>query len=699
MIDRRDDIVDVLHGVAVPDPYRWLEDGSDPEVQAWTTEQNALARRHLDALPNRGRLHRRLRALLSVPTVAAPAVKGERLFTVERGGSDHPGDQAVLVVRSAVSSAAGGAGRVIVDPPALLGDETAALDWYHPSLDGSLVAFGLSVGGDERSTLRLLDVTSGELLDDEIPGTRAASVAWFPDAGSFAYTRYPNDDDYHRQVWTHILGADPVGDELLWAELPDPTAWPDVSISRDGRWLLVHVSVGWNRTDVHLLDRALPSTGAAWTTLIHGVDALTSLQVVDHRLVGTTTLDAPRGRVVSAPLATSLPDGSAPPAPTADRWSTLVAETDAVLDGVAATSRSLLVFSTRSAVSHVDRYPRHDDPAPPAALVALPEPGSVDGWSASPDRDELWFSFSSFTRPEQLFRWAHEQPVAPWSPSADAVDPSRFSVTQGRYPSNDGTSVQLFMVEAAEVGDDTAAAGQGARPKPAILTGYGGFGVSMGPAFSPLAVAHAEAGGLFAVAGIRGGAEEGEAWHRAGQRQHKQQGFDDFTAAADWLVANGHTTVEQLSIRGGSNGGLLVAAVITQRPDLCRAVHCAVPLIDMVRFPQFLIAKLWIPEYGDPGQAEDFGWLHAYSPYHRVVDGTCYPAVLVTTGEEDSRVDPCHARKFAARLQAATACGDDHPILVRVEGQAGHGQGKPIGRQADELTDVASFLWGQLGRR
>jgi prolyl oligopeptidase len=247
----------------------------------------------------------------------------------------------------------------------------------------------------------------------------------------------------------------------------------------------------------------------------------------------------------------------------------------------------------------------------------------------------------------------------------------------------------MFLVQHADTpaGPDT----------PVVLTGYGGFAIASGPAWSPMAVAVADAGVIFAVAGIRGGAEHGEDWHRAGMRQHKQQSFDDFAAAADWLVAEGLTSRPRLAIRGGSNGGLLVGAAMTQRPDLCRAVHCAVPLLDMVRFPRFLIARLWVPEYGDPDVAEEFAWLHGWSPYHRVTDGTCYPAVLLTTADSDSRVDPCHARKFAARLQAATSCGEDQPVLLRVETRAGHGQGKPVGKQADEAADVLAFLFDQLG--
>jgi prolyl oligopeptidase len=676
---RRDDVVDVIHGVEVPDPFRWLEDGGDPTVKAWTSAQNERTRAVLDALDGRDELHGRLSDLLRVDMVSAPQVAGDRLFTIERGGDR---DQAVLTVRSATAPTGAGSdatgGVLLVDPQELLDEETAALDWYRPSPDGGLVAFGCSTGGDERSVLRVIDVATGKLLPDEIPNTRAASVAWLPDATAFAYTRYPDpesageeDRNYWRTVWWHQLGDHVGHDEQVFAELPEKTAWPDVDLSKDGRWLLIHVGVGWERVDVHVVDR---TTGER-TTAIEGADVTSRFEVVDGALLGVTTLDASRGRIVRAPLDDPRPEN----------WETVIAESEAVLEGFVVTRDSLLVTSTRTAVAYLDRYDRDGGGR---TSIELPELGSLAGLDGSDEREEAWFAFTSFTRPPQLFRWTPDG-VEARSPAPSALDPDRFTVEQVRYPSADGTMVSMFLVRAA-----------GAVPDPStatILTGYGGFAVTLAPAYSAAAVAHCEAGGLYAQANLRGGLEEGEDWHRAGQRANKLRVFEDFEAAAEWLVARGHTSVPKLAIRGGSNGGLLVGACLTRRPDLFRAVQCAVPLLDMIRFPRFLIAKLWTSEYGDPDVAEEFAWLWEYSPYHRVVDGTCYPSVLFTTGEQDSRVDPNHARKMAARLQEATGCGDDHPILIRLESMAGHGQGKPAGRQADELTDVLSFLRWQLG--
>ncbi|HYI63019.1 MAG TPA: prolyl oligopeptidase family serine peptidase [Acidimicrobiales bacterium] len=677
---RADDLVEVIAGHRVADPHRWLEDGDDPAVRDWDEAQTARTAAVLAALPHREPLRRRLAELLDVPVVLGAAVAGPHLFTLERGGGR---DQAVLVIAEATTPDPQ-PGRVLVDPVALLGDPTAAIDWFHPSPDGARVAVGLSTGGDELSTLHVVDGATGALRPDRITRTRAASVAWRSDGSGFAYTRTPDpatvpagEEASHRVVHHHDLGTDPDRDPVLWDERPDPSAWADVRTSRDDRWLLVHVSVGWGRTDVHLGDRS----DGTWRTVIAGVDAVTDLRVVGDRLVGTTTLDAPTGRVVAAPLDDPGP-GS---------WTDLLPASEAVVEAVVATADSLLVATSHAAVAGLVRLARPDRLPPGAPLpapepVALPEDGSLTALSGSRDRDEAWVGFTSYARPPALLRWTPDG-LRPWS-GATAVDPATFTVERHRYPSTDGTPVSLFTLRRADVAPDPAT--------PTVLSGYGGFAATMSPAYSAEAVAHAEAGGVWAVACIRGGAEEGEAWHRAGQRAHKPQVFADFEAAADWLVAEGRTSRSRLAVRGGSNGGLLVTAVLTRRPGLCAAVHAAVPLCDMVRYPRFRIARLWVPEYGDPDRPDELAWLLSYSPYHRVVDGTDLPAVLLTAGAEDSRVDPLHARKMAARLQAAAAPASG-PVLLRIERDAGHGQGKPTSRRAEEGADVLGFLHAALG--
>jgi prolyl oligopeptidase len=702
-VARRDDTAEVIHGVTVPDPYRWLEDGASAEVAEWVAAHNARTRAVLDGRPERTGLVDRFAGLYSAGRASAPSIRGGRLFSIDRWGER---EQAVLVVRD-LDDRGDGTGRTLVDPHALTGDATAALDWYEPSDDGSLVAFGVSLGGDERSTLRVVDVATGDLRPDTIPFTRAASVAWAAAGDAFAYTRWPDPAvvgpeaaNFDRTVWWHDLGADPADDTLLFDDLPDPTAWAMVELSEDGRWLLVQLTLGWSRVDVHIVDR---STGAR-TTVIAGEEAVTFLTLVDDLLVGHTTLDAPRGRVVAAPLADPAPE----------RWRTILPESDDVIEGVAVTAGSLLVSSTRGAIGRLRRVPRAAlaapgpdgtaDPEGTAALadpvdpdevaeIALPEPGSIVGVGGDRDGERAAVAFTSWARPAELWRWTAAGPGAgdlvPWSGLPSPVDPTAYTVTAERYPSSDGTLVTLFTLRRTDVepGPDTAT----------LLYGYGGFAITMSPAYTPAGVAVADDGGVYAVAGIRGGAEEGEDWHRAGMLGNRQQVFDDFAAAADWLVAEGRTSPARLAIQGGSNGGLLVATTLVQRPDLCRAVVCAVPVIDMVRYHRFLIGRFWVPEYGDPDVAEQFAWLWAYSPYHRLAAGRCYPATLVLTGEEDSRVDPAHARKFGAALAAATTCGDERPILVRVEPRAGHGQGKPTSKQAAEAADAHAFLRWQVG--
>ena len=685
------DDADVLHGVTVPDPYRWLEDADAPATREWVDAHNARTRAMLDGDPGRPALVERFLALFATGTAGAPAIRGGRVFSVDRWGGR---EQAVLVVRE-LAGEGPPPPRVLLDPHELTGDATAALDWYAPSEDGALVAFGTSTTGDEWSTLGVVVTATGERLGEAIPRTRAASVAWAPDASGFAYTRFPDpaevgeeEANYHRTVWWHDLGTDPASDAPVFTDLPDKTAWPHVELSRDGRWLVVETTLGWSRVDVHLIDR---TTGAR-TTVIAGVEAISSFTVADGMLVGHTTLDAPRGRVVAADL----------DAPTPDRWRTVLPESGAVVEAVAVTGGSLLVSVTQGAVGRLLRVPRaalaRPAPVDPAAVaeIALPEPGSLAGVAGDREQDRAVVAFTSWTRPSGLWRWRGQGDgqgdtgaLVPWSDLPSPVDPSAYRVSAERYPSTDGTLVTLFTVRRAglEPGPGT----------PTLLTGYGGFAVTMSPTYSPAAVAVADDGGAFAVACIRGGSEDGEAWHRAGMLAQRHQVHDDFAAAAAWLAAEGRTSPGRLAIRGGSNGGLLVAVTLTQRPELCRAAVCAVPLTDMIRFPRFLIARLWTAEYGDPDVAEEFGWLWAYSPYHHLVPGTCYPATLVLTGESDGRVDPAHARKFGAALAAATSCPDERPVLVRVEARAGHGQGKPASKQAEEAADVHTFLRRQIG--
>jgi prolyl oligopeptidase len=663
--------VDVLHGVRVPDPFRWLEDGDAPEVQAWTEAQGRYAREILDALPGIAALRRRLGELFSIGTLSAPWIRGGRYFHERRDGSQ---EQPRLLVRDSLH----GRDRVLLDPAAEAPDGAVALDWYYPDPSGRLVACGLSEGGSEKSVLRIRDVESGRDLPDRIPHTRACSLEWLPDGSGFFYTRYPDpasvvpgEESYHRRVFRHVLLRDWREDPLVFAAR-EPEDWPSVHLSPDGRLLAVSVSRGWTRTDVYLRE-----LGAApgFATVVEGEESLYGVVLRNDRLYLLTNSGAPRFRLVAVD----------PRRLQRAAWTELVPESEDVIEGVEVVRDRIVLQRLREASSRVTL---HDLLGRAVGEVALPALGSIAGITGEWDGEEAFLGFSSFTMPPRVLRVSlPEGGVETWDHVEAGVDLGAFRVDLVRYSSRDRTPVSMFLVRRRDRPSDGAG--------PAVLTGYGGFNVSLTPSFGRGLVHFLESGGLYAVAHLRGGGEYGEAWHRAGMAGAKQNAFDDFVAAAEWLVAEGHAARERLAILGGSNGGLLVGAALTQRPELFRAVVCQVPLLDMLRYHLFRIARLWIPEYGSPEDPEAFRWLMAYSPYHRVRDGVPYPAVLLTTGEADSRVDPMHARKMAARLQAASSSG--RPVLLRVEERAGHGQGKPLSKVVEEWTDVWAFVGSELG--
>jgi prolyl oligopeptidase len=657
---------DVYHGVAVADPYRWLEDGSAPSTVEWVAQQNERTRQALDARPDRGQWHERLVALMRLPVVLQAKVRGDRLFVLERPAGD---EQYSLILRSSTDS--NQKPRTLVDPAQLSADAATAIDWFFPSSDGRLVAYGTSEGGTEDSTLAILDVQTGQHHADRIPDTRGATVAWLPDGSAFYYVSYPAGDQYNRRILLHRLGDDPDDAELLWSDPDRPAGWADVHISPSGRYVLIEVSVGASRiAEAKVWDRETRT----WAT-VFDTETSASFSFLDDQLLIATTIDAPRGRVVIAPLSD----------PSSDNWRTVVPEGDGVIGAAMACNGEILVVRTDRAVDSIERWTVSGEHLGPCGDFGVV---SVSGLATDGSEAPAFVTVTGFDQPAALHRVRPGNVVQPWATTDAAVIPD-LAVTTTTYRSLDGTPIGLFVIHRAgkTPGPDT----------PAILNGYGGFAITETPMWSPLIAAWCSRGGLYAIAGLRGGLEEGEPWHHAGRRANKQNVFDDFHAAADHLVDAGLTSRDRLAIAGGSNGGLLVGAALTQRPDLCRAVWCAVPLLDMVRFPHFLIARLWTDEYGDPDVDEEFGWLWGYSPYHRVQNGGTYPAVLLSTAEGDTRVDPLHARKMTAELQWAAADQGARPILLLQEGRAGHGVGKPVAKRADEGADVLAFFAWQLG--
>ncbi len=671
-LSRVDSVVDLIHGQPVPDPYRWLEDGESAETRAWTEAQNALTEEYLASIPARPAIRRRLEQLLAIEALGAPTPARGRYFYSRRRQSQN---QPILYVREGVH----GADRVLIDPNALNPEGTTALDWYFPSDDGRMLAYGLSENGSEHSVLHVMEVASGRVLADRIERTRAADVAWLPDASGFYYTRYPqpgavpeDEAEYHRAVYFHVLGRDPSQDALVFK--PEAKEhWPGVDLSPDGRWLVVMVARTFDQTDVYLKDRLADT---ALLNVVRDLPFSYHARVVRDRLYVRTNEDAPNYRLYVAD----------PAAPHRGHWREVVpARPDAVLDRFLVAHDTLALSYLEAAASRLRIASLEGTEV---REVALPAIGSVFGWGAEHDGTELFFGFSSYTVPPSIYRV--ELPGGAqelWQRVEADIDPAQFEVSQLRYASRDGTPITMFLVHRRGLVRDGG--------NPVYLTGYGGFNIPMTPGFSRSLLGWLEQGGVVAVPNLRGGGEYGEAWHQDGMLARKQNTFDDFIAAAEFLVRERYTRPARLAIAGGSNGGLLMGAVLTQRPDLFRAVIIQVPLLDMLRYERFLIARLWIPEYGSAADAEQFGWLRAYSPYHRVVEGTVYPAVLLATAQSDTRVHPMHARKMTARLQAAT--GSDRPVLLRLETRAGHGAGKPISKVLEELVDTWCFVVAELG--
>ena len=653
---------DEIHGHRLADPYRELEDSEDPRTRDWSARQDELFAEARRGWPARAALRSHLAELSDVGWVGAPYWRGDRSFALRRDpGQEHP----VLTVTEPA-----GEQRILLDPGALDPAGTTTLDVWQPSHEGDLVAYGLSAGGTEWARISVVDVATGRLVDGPIDRTRHPSIAWQAGGKAYYYVRFLTQDEQaedrlRQRVYLHRLGADPAGDlEVFGAGLPRGT-YLGVQTSQDGRWLVVTASRGTDaRNDVW---RADLSTGGplAFTPVLVGADALT-YPSFDTRgeLWVLTNHEAPRRRVCRVDE---------------DWHEVIAADPEAVITDfvVLADAGLLVLLRSRHAVSEVTVH----DLATGEQLreLALPGLGSVTELSARRRGTAIWLSFTGYATPSTVLRADAATGEVERSGSAGAV-----TTRQVTYRSYDGTPVRMFLIEPAGP----------RRARPAILYGYGGFNIPMIPAYSPRILAWVAAGGVYAVANLRGGSEEGEAWHRAGMREHKTNVFDDFAAASDWLVEQGVTTRDRLGIYGRSNGGLLVGAALTRHPDKYAAVLCAAPLLDMLRYERFGLGELWNGEYGSASDPAEFAWLRSYSPYHQVTDGVDYPAVLFVVFEGDTRVDPLHARKMCALLQSAT--GGKRPILIRRETSVGHAS-RAVSRDVDLAADELAFLTAELG--
>lgn len=651
------------------------------EVASWTDAQNAHTRGVLDALPGRARLEARLRPLMQIGSVSAPAVRANRYFFFRREGTQN---QPTLCVRDGLR----GADRTLLDPATLDPSGLTTIEWAAPAPAGQLLAFGTYRIGDENTNLRLLDVDSARLESLEIPG-KTQEPDWLPDSSGFVYQNLADaQDPYSARIRFHRLGTDPSEDPLIARHLTTAeneklaTTWgPFSTLSRDGRWLLLGYWVDTVSNDVWLVDfDAFRRTGQVHRRAVSvGVSGQAIGTVIGDTLFLQTTKGAANGRVVAAPVST--PDPS--------HWRDVVPErSDAVVQAVGFAKDALGVTYLRDAASVVEIFDLAGGSRGPLAQPGI----GTSSLTVEEDRTEGFLTFASFNYPTTIFRVDVTDPTALelWERPEAPLDPSTAVVEQVWYPSTDGKPISMFLVHAPTLVRD----GQ----TPTILSGYGGFNISQTPVFAPTLFQWFEDGGLYALPNLRGGGEYGQAWHEAGMLGRKQQVFDDFIAAAEWLVANRYTSPPRLAVSGGSNGGLLTGAFVTQRPDLCRAALVLVPLLDMLRYHAFLMARYWVPEYGTAEDPVQFSFLRAYSPYHRVTEGTAYPAILLTAGEHDSRVHAMHARKMAAALQAATSSdASEQPVLLWVDREAGHGQGKPLNLRIRDIVDQRIFEMWQLG--
>jgi len=672
-----DPVEETVQGHKIVDPYRYLENADDPATTLWVDHELAYTRSLLDPLPGREKINARLTQLLSIGSIGIPQAGGKYYFHTRRDAGQN---QPILYVREGLN----GEDRVLLDINKLSADGTVALDWWYITEDGKYLAYGTSPNGSEESTLRIIEPATGKTLPDTIERTNAASLAWLLDDSGFYYTRYPKKGEvpegqevYHRRVFFHALGTDPAKDPLIFGEGRKIEEWPDISLSDDDRWLVIAAGDGITKVNLFLLDRQSKNAPVEITT---GKDSLYGAEVFRNKLYIMSNEGAPHFRVFVADAAN----------PKREHWKELIPESDAVMQGASVAGGKLLVQYEHNVASELKVFSLDGK-----KLAEIPQPalGNVYEVSNRYDRNELFFGFQSFTVPPSIYRYDLESGSSTLWARVDApsIDPSAYDVRQEWYRSKDGTKVPMFIVAKKGLVRD--------GKNPTLLTGYGGFDVSNSPAFARSAYLWMEHGGVYAVANIRGGAEFGEDWHRAGMLDKKQNVFDDFIAAAQYLIAEKYTSPEHLAIIGGSNGGLLMGAMITQRPDLFRAVVCQVPLLDMLRYQNFKIAKLWVPEYGSANDPRQFDWLYAYSPYHHVKPGVEYPAILFMTADSDSRVDPSHAKKMAALMQAEAKNGAsrERPILLRIDNKAGHGMGKPVNKVVEESTDVYSFLFWQLG--
>ncbi len=678
----RGDVVDDYHGTRVADPYRWMEQDS-PALQAWIAAQNALTGPWLASIPARDELRARLTALWDYEQYGYRWLDEKRRVPVQRGGRYFFVEKSGLMAQGVLywAPSLDAEPRVLIDPNTLSADGTKSLADFVVSPDGRRVAWAVSDGGTDWDSWRIREVDSGRDLPEVLVDTKFTSVSWTPDASAFYYSRYPRtvdgraDDQQQVSVWRHRLGTPQQQDEHVYSVTDHPRRNPYAELTADGRWLVLTITLGFDSNAIYLRDLSRP--GAEVLRLFDDWDGIYEfLGATGGRLYFRTTAGSPRGRVI----------GVDPAQPAREHWQELLPEADSRLHQASLVGGHLVANYLEGARSRLRVY-RMDGSL--RGEIPLPGLGTAAGFPDDPDSSETFFSYADYLTPLALYRYdVASNAVRPWRRPAVAFDASPYLTEQVTYASRDGTQVPMFITRRRDLALDGS--------HPVLLYGYGGFDVSLTPEFSPVVAAWLERGGVYAVANLRGGGEFGQAWHEAGTKTRKQNVFDDFIAAAEWLIARGYTSPARLAIHGRSNGGLLVGAAMAQRPELFGAALPGVGVLDMLRYHTASAnAYAWSSDYGTVEDPAQFRALLAYSPVHKLRPGRCYPPTLVTTADHDDRVVPWHSFKFAAALQHAQGCA--RPVLIRIETRAGHGAGKPTWMLIEEWADQLAFLVRALG--
>jgi len=669
------DVTETLHGKTIHDRFRWLEDGNDPKVKAWADAQDAFARERFAKLPDRDAIKTRLTELFYVDTQSAPSKEKNRYFWSHR---DAKQEKAVVFWREGKT----GTQKTLLDPNEWSKDGSVALGAWTPSLDGTRVAYLKKEHNSDEATLYVMEVATGKVsTTDVIDGAKYAGTSWAPNGSGFYYTYLPPvspqitvaDRPGFAEVRFHKLGDDPKKDRLVREATHDAKTFLGVEMSRDGHFLLLYVQHGWTSTDVFYKDLRSGTEPKDWKTLVANQPHKYNVWAFKDRFYVETDDGAPNHHVMRVDPAK------------ADRasWTEIVAERkDASLDGMNLVGGKISLAYLVDVVSHLEV---HDLDGKLVREIPLPTKGASSTLVGNPEDDEAYFSFTSFTYPTEIYETSVKTgDTKLWFKLNVPVDPSKYVVEQAFAKSKDGAKVPFFVVHGKEQKPGTI---------PVLVYGYGGFLATQKPRFTSSAYPWLERGGAYVVANLRGGAEYGEPWHQAGMRHKKQNVFDDLKAVLETIVANKITTADHIAVRGASNGGLLVAAAVTQFPELFKVGLCGVPLVDMLRYHKFGSGKTWVEEYGSADEAADFDSIYAYSPYQHVAAGTKYPSVLLLSADSDDRVDPMHARKFAAELQADSAGG---PVLLRIEKNSGHGGADMVKSLVDSVADELAFALGQI---